>query len=533
MMNIKLKKLISRKPAKSETNEAPMFGAASSSASIELITGLGVSESGKGGSKSSVSASVARSSVLTSNSSASGRQPPAVREKPQAFPLSSNGNPNGCFESLPSMRDVPSSDRQSLFVRKLRLCCYVVDSTDPNKMVREKEIKRKTLLELVDYATSGTCKFSEAVMDDIITMLKANLFRSLPLSSRESSGTSDCADPEEEQPSIMDPAWPHLQIVYEFLLRFVVSTETDPKVARKYIDQPFLMQLLNLFDSEDPREREYLKTILHRIYGKFMVHRTFIRKGINDIFYQFVFEVEKQNGIAELLEILGSIINGFAVPLKEEHKLFLVQALIPLHKPKCLVFYHQQLSYCITQYVEKDSQLAGTVIRGLLKYWPVTNSQKEVLFLGELEDVLEGTQAAEFQRCIDFLFQKIARCLNSSHFQVAERALFLWSNDHFVNLMAQNREAILPIIFAALEKNIGSHWNQTVRVLTLNVRNMFLEMDPELFNRCLQKFNQDEKKLKTSKENREITWQQVEALAASRSTISDRALVAASSSIQA
>ena len=29
----------------------------------------------------------------------------------------------------------------------------------------------------------------------------------------------------------------------------------------------FLMKLLELFDSEDPRERDYLKTILHRIYG--------------------------------------------------------------------------------------------------------------------------------------------------------------------------------------------------------------------------------------------------------------------------
>ena len=28
----------------------------------------------------------------------------------------------------------------------------------------------------------------------------------------------------------------------------------------------------------------------------------------------------EHNGVAELLEILGSIINGFALPLKEEHK---------------------------------------------------------------------------------------------------------------------------------------------------------------------------------------------------------------------
>ena len=102
-------------------------------------------------------------------------------------------------------------------------------------------------------------------------------------------------------------------------------------------------QLLTLFDSEDPRERDYLKTILHRVYGKFMSHRPFIRRSINNIFYTFVYEHGEHNGISELLEILGSIINGFALPLKEEHKNFLSKALIPLHKPKSINAFHQQV----------------------------------------------------------------------------------------------------------------------------------------------------------------------------------------------
>ncbi|PPS16519.1 hypothetical protein GOBAR_AA04060 [Gossypium barbadense] len=69
------------------------------------------------------------------------------------------------------------------------------------------------------------------------------------------------------------------------------------------------------------------------------------------------------------------------------------------------------------KFVEKDYKLADTVIRGLLKYWPLTNCQKEVLFLGELEEVLEATQSVEFQRCMVPLFKQIARCLNSLHFQ--------------------------------------------------------------------------------------------------------------------
>ncbi|KAF7073380.1 hypothetical protein CFC21_078375 [Triticum aestivum] len=79
--------------------------------------------------------------------------------------------------------------------------------------------------------------------------------------------------------------------------------------------------------------------------------------------------------------------------------------------------YHQQLSYYITQFVEKDCKLSYTVIKGLLKYWPIRNSTKEVMCLGELEEILEATQPAEFQKCTVPLFRQIAGCLNNSHFQ--------------------------------------------------------------------------------------------------------------------
>ncbi len=97
------------------------------------------------------------------------------------------------------------------------------------------------------------------------------------------------------------------------------ATDCAQAVAKKYIDNNFVVNLLELFNSEDPRERDLLKTTLHRIYGKFLSLRAFIRKAINNIFHQFVFETEKHNGIAELLEILGSIINGFVCSLCIAH----------------------------------------------------------------------------------------------------------------------------------------------------------------------------------------------------------------------
>ncbi|KAL3829527.1 hypothetical protein ACJIZ3_018329 [Penstemon smallii] len=427
------------------------------------------------------------------------------------------------YEALPSFKDVPNGEKQNLFIKKLSLCCVVFDFTDPSKYLKEKDIKRQTLVELVDYITSSNGKFNETIMQESVKMISVNLFRTHTTQPRENK-VLEAFDLEEDEP-LMDPSWPHLQIVYEFLLRFIASPETDAKLAKRYIDHSFVLKLLDLFDSEDPREREYLKTVLHRIYGKFMVHRPFIRKSINYIFFRFIFETEKHNGIAELLEILGSIINGFALPLKEEHKLFLVRALIPLHRPKCLPTYHQQLSYCITQFVEKDCKLADTVIWGLLKYWPITNSSKEVMFIGELEEVLEATQPPEFQRCMVRLFRQIGRCLSSSHFQVAERALFLWNNDHIENLIKQNRKIILPIIFPSLEKNSRNHWNQAVQSLTLNVRKIFSDVDPELFEESLLKFQEDEAQKEEVKMKRESAWKRLEEIAAMKGKSNEPVLV--------
>jgi len=415
---------------------------------------------------------------------------------------------NGPLEALPAFKDVASGERQALFIKKLRLCSQPMDFSEASD-VRDKEIKRLNLLEIMDYINNTKNVFNEQTFGEITEMISANLFRGLAPSTTPANVQYD---PEEDEP-VLEESWPHLQYVYEFLLRFVVSNETDPKVVKKYIDTQFLVRLLDLFDSEDPRERDYLKTILHRIYGKFMPYRAFIRKAINNIFYRFIYETERHNGIAELLEILGSIINGFALPLKEEHKQFLMKALLPLHKVRYVNLYHQQLSYCVTQFVEKDPKLAIQVIESILAFWPMTYSPKEVLFLNEAEEILEMIQASEFEKIMAPLFKQISKCIGSPHFQVAERALFLWNNEYIVSLIAQNRNQVLPIVFEALYTNSRSHWNSTVHGLTCNVVKLFMEMDAKLFDDCSATYREQQEQEAANAELKVQQWAAIEKLA--------------------
>ena len=67
--------------------------------------------------------------------------------------------------------DVPSSEQEELFIRKLRQCCVGFDFMDPVADLKGKEIKRATLNEIVDYITAGRGVLTEAVYPEIIRMV--------------------------------------------------------------------------------------------------------------------------------------------------------------------------------------------------------------------------------------------------------------------------------------------------------------------------------------------------------------------------
>uniref|UniRef100_H2Q8F8 Serine/threonine-protein phosphatase 2A 56 kDa regulatory subunit n=2 Tax=Homininae TaxID=207598 RepID=H2Q8F8_PANTR len=362
---------------------------------------------------------------------------------------------------LPLLKDVPSSEQPELFLKKLQQCCVIFDFMDTLSDLKMKEYKRSTLNELVDYITISRGCLTEQTYPEVVRMVSCNIFRTLPPSD------SNEFDPEEDEPTL-EASWPHLQLVYEFFIRFLESQEFQPSIAKKYIDQKFVLQ--------------------------------------------FVYETEHFNGVAELLEILGSIINGFALPLKAEHKQFLVKVLIPLHTVRSLSLFHAQLAYCIVQFLEKDPSLTEPVIRGLMKFWPKTCSQKEVMFLGELEEILDVIEPSQFVKIQEPLFKQIAKCVSSPHFQVAERALYYWNNEYIMSLIEENSNVILPIMFSSLYRISKEHWNPAIVALVYNVLKAFMEMNSTMFDELTATYKSDRQREKKKEKEREELWKKLEDL---------------------
>lgn len=165
------------------------------------------------------------------------------------------------------------------------------------------------------------------------------------------------------------------------------------------------------------------------------------------------------------------------------------------------------------QFIEKDLSLTGDVIRDLIKYWPRIHSPKEVMFLNELEEILDIVEPTEFQKIMKPLFRKISLCVSSPHFQVAERALYMWNNEYVMSLVSDNAKSLLPIMFPALYKNSKNHWNKTIHGLIYNALKVFMEMNQQLFDECTKQYKEDREKDEQLKSLNQDQWNSIYTLA--------------------
>lgn len=94
------------------------------------------------------------------------------------------------------------------------------------------------LTEILEYIARYSW-YNEQILERCIKTISGNLFRALPRSGK---------NPEVEDEPFEDPAWAHLQLIYDLTLRLVINTDVDKKVSD---------WTLYIFDVVIHRESEY------------------------------------------------------------------------------------------------------------------------------------------------------------------------------------------------------------------------------------------------------------------------------------
>jgi hypothetical protein len=340
----------------------------------------------------------------------------------------------------------------------------------------------------------------------IVEMVRVNLFHALPPRLNPDGAEYD---PEEDEP-ILEAAWPHLMIVYELFLCFLDMPNFSATVAANMINGAFVRHLVALFDSEDPRERDYLKTTLHRIYGKIMTLRTLIRSEIISLFNNSVEMHHPHNGIGELLEIMGSIINGFAVPIKPEHTSMLFRALLPLHKSSHYALFRRQLVYCVAQFIEKDQSLALRVFEYLTLHWPRGRQSHVQYRIEELATLLPLLDDLQFRQVSPLVFPRLAECIEGDHYAVVDKALSLLRIEIVVELVYRYRHIVMPIVLPCLFKASKHLGHDVLRKRAHDLLRSYMSFDRALFATCTERYRADCKAKPRLAKQRDELWRILE-----------------------
>lgn len=69
-------------------------------------------------------------------------------------------------------------------------------------------------------------------LDDVMTMIEKNIFRPLPNVKKQNLAFSETGVEQEEE---VDPAWPHLQGIYEFFLQLIINDAVEVRSLKVYV----------------------------------------------------------------------------------------------------------------------------------------------------------------------------------------------------------------------------------------------------------------------------------------------------------
>lgn len=379
-------------------------------------------------------------------------------------------------------------DAKELFLKRIQMCSVTYDYSDDLKDAKNKSERLTALQELREFLndSKNVATYVLPHLELVFEMVRKNIFRPLPMDKKSADKLGPSETGVEDEDIVIDPAWPHLQGVYEFFYGLIICEVTDVKSIKVYITPAFVQEFLQLFDSEEPRERDYLKNILHRLYAKLVPRRKMIRKAMNDCFSTMIHETQRFNGASELLDILAKIISGFAVPLREEHVIFFKNVIIPLHKVQTSHLFHEQLLRCSMLFLSKDHSLAIPLVEGLLKYWPFGNSPKETLFLAELNDVIEVCELSKLEPLVPKLFKRLIRCISGPQLQVSDRAMQFFENDYFLGILRTFKQTTFPMIVPVIVELAETHWHKILLESFNALKVILKEIDPVAFDRALQ-----------------------------------------------
>lgn len=303
---------------------------------------------------------------------------------------------------------------------------------------------------------------------------------------------------------------PRDKYVWKSMVIMQSLPEYDAGVALTAIPKDFHIQLLRSFDHGTKDSDAYRAKILHWLYYVQPPLRPSIRAAIGQRLLHLVSHPEKLRrvNISPLLQLVYAIISGVATCDSSSVDVFsnlLNKLLLPLHEPNYMIEWRDQVAVIqpyheiLVQTVARTCQLHAEAVshdpqrsllvrflRQLFNIWPESfnaNTPKEILFLHEVEQLLEICTPEEFDAVYPALLDRLEKCLCHDNMLPMQRSLQMFKNPKFLRLVGPYSDDLISRLVPALYRDGEMFWNPTVNKMTYLTLKKFMEMNEA---KCLE-----------------------------------------------
>lgn len=333
--------------------------------------------------------------------------------------------------------------------------------TKPEDKIDKTVIEALDSLSLFAGDTEMKSRFTENDLSMIFEMLSLHIFHSFPdISKTYIIG-------ESVSPYYMNN-WDQLSRIYALLS--LLLPELLP-----FITDEIFEKIIKLLSSPFNSEQEAVLSFIEKVCQKSEDHQSKVFQMMTRVVQLFIDGECLHFCLMPIFTFLTNYLEKLSLPLNRSYfEIFRSIFYQTIISPNVVDFYNSLLPLA-QLFQSKDSTTSVWCIRFLFRHWPITNSEKQIIFLHQLQFILSMLNTSFFPALSKALVSRLKQMIESVNFKVSMAAIKILKDEEFVKLICSSSSSSsnspVDVLILSLEA-AQYHWNNEVRIESLEALNL-------------------------------------------------------------
>ncbi|OHS96300.1 hypothetical protein TRFO_37546 [Tritrichomonas foetus] len=370
------------------------------------------------------------------------------------------------YDAGPPLPPSDSPNFQKILDQKLSICNFICNFYNPDVDVEAKKVKSSILEDIVNClsATGMITNVDEQDLAKLVKMCQNNIVRRLPILDARTIFSNDI-------PPIEEPAWPHLNYVYQILRRIFQNFG-----YLNVFNNDFVISLLPILQSPDSNERSAL--------GGFITTYMKGKPACNTVLLPHLKRNLEEHCVNHSPPfIVGPILNLYLQIFQTGTMSNILLADAFQQTLRVLSDYHlshfeRQLKNLVEFFTDESMSFAAMFVKTLILKWPKSCAEKEASFIRMMTETIPKMSSRELSPLIHRIFSIYAECSCSHATKVAEAALQIWANLQMEPIIQEHGRKIVPLMYGPVSLALKEHWSKPVRESAATALRMMSKISP-------------------------------------------------------